>query len=78
MNQEILEDISHGMYIVCAKDNQITPTYIAEQPETKQLEEKEVWVCGYVHDGPISQDFICSICGMPYKFLKKINKTSIK
>lgn len=81
--EENLKPMTYNYYheVIKGKAPKLAPTYIAEQPETKQLEEKEVWVCdvcGYVHDGPISEDFICPICGMPYKYFKKINKTSIE
>lgn len=39
------------------------PTYVLEDVES----DEEVWVCdvcGYVHKGPISDDFICPICGV--------------
>lgn len=38
------------------------PTYVEEQTDT--LEELYICdVCGYVHKGPVPDDFICPICG---------------
>lgn len=46
------------------------PTYVLEDVES----DEEVWVCdvcGYVHKGPISDDFICPICGVNRSHFQK-------
>ncbi len=47
-------------------------TYIEEKTEPKK--EQEIYICdicGYVHYGPITDDFICPICGVNSSHFKK-------
>ena len=58
--------------IIKGKAPKKAPTY---QEENINLDE-EVWVCdvcGYVHKGPISDDFVCPICKMDRSHFKKNN-----
>lgn len=44
------------------------PTYIEEEPETSSS--TETWVCsvcGYAHQGPIDDNFVCPICSADRK-----------
>ena len=46
--------------------------------EVKQKEGKmEKWVCpvcGYVHEGPMPDDFVCPVCGQPGSAFKKVEE----
>ncbi len=47
----------------------------------KENEEMEKWrctVCGYVHEGPITEDFKCPICHQPASKFVKIEETDKK
>lgn len=51
-------------------------THIKPKPaETKAEENKEKWVCtvcGYVHEGPLPEDYICPLCNHPASDFEKI------
>jgi rubrerythrin/NAD-dependent dihydropyrimidine dehydrogenase PreA subunit len=42
-----------------------------EKMEEKKMEKWKCTVCGYIHEGPMTPDFVCPICGVgPDKFVK--------
>lgn len=49
--------------------------HIKPKPETAKPSETEKWVCqicGYVHEGPLPEDFICPWCKHPAEDFKKM------
>lgn len=76
--EENLKPMTYTYYhqVIKGKAPKNAPAYIKEQAEQKEetKEEKELWVCdvcGYVHEGPLPEDFICPICGMPHSYFKR-------
>lgn len=56
--------------VVKGKAPKKAPTYVEEQTDT--LEDLYICdVCGYVHKGPVPDDFICPICGKDASHFKK-------
>jgi rubrerythrin/NAD-dependent dihydropyrimidine dehydrogenase PreA subunit len=46
-----------------------------EKPEKKEEKKMEVWkcsVCGYVHEGPLTDDFVCPRCKQPASVFVKV------
>lgn len=49
--------------------------HIKPKPETEKPSETEKWVCqicGYVHEGPLPEDFICPWCKHPAEDFKRM------
>lgn len=58
--------------VIKGKAPKKAPTYIEDKKESNE----EQWVCsicGYVHKGPIPEDFVCPICGVDASNFQKIN-----
>ena len=36
------------------------------------MEKWKCTVCGYVHEGPLPEDFVCPLCSMPADVFEKI------
>ena len=57
--------------VIKGKAPKAAPTYTEE---TIDANDKEIWVCnicGYVHEGPLPDDFVCPICGVDVSNFKK-------
>lgn len=48
-----------------------TPTY----KEVSSMEKYRCTVCGYIHEGPLPDDFICPICKQPASAFEQIQET---
>lgn len=49
-----------------------------EQVEEEKMAVEEKWqcsVCGYIHEGPMTEDFICPVCKQPASAFVKLEKT---
>lgn len=58
--------------VTLSEENSVTYNYyqanIKPKPDAPKAEDKEKWVCsvcGYVHEGPLPEDFICPWCKHP-------------
>lgn len=45
-----------------------------EKKENKEMEKWKCKVCGYVHEGPLPEDFTCPICRQPASAFEKIEE----
>ena len=63
-----------------SEEKSVTYDYYQEnikpKPQVEKKEEKETWVCkicGYVHEGPLPDDFVCPWCKHPAEDFEKIS-----
>ncbi len=47
-----------------------------EKSEEKKMEKWRCTVCGYIHEGPMTEDFVCPICKAPASKFEKIEETA--
>lgn len=73
-----LDPMTYSYYhkVVKGKAPKNAPTYVKEiENEVKvEIEDEEVYVCivcGYVHKGPMPNDFKCPVCGVDRTMFKK-------
>lgn len=58
--------------VIKGKAPKKAPTFVEEEVDSKE----EIYVCdvcGYIHKGPLPDDFICPICGMDRTHFQKQN-----
>ncbi len=46
------------------------------QSEEKKMEKWRCTVCGYIHEGPMTEDFVCPICKAPASKFEKIEEAA--
>lgn len=66
MSSEVPMTYKYYHDVIKGKAPKNAPTYQEDEPK-ETFEEKERYVCkvcGYVHEGPLSSDFVCPICGV--------------
>ncbi len=47
-----------------------------EKSEEKKMEKWRCTVCGYIHEGPMTEDFVCPICKAPASKFEKIEEAA--
>lgn len=63
---ELAEEMLHTIYQDRSSD--------LKQGGTAKMEKWKCKVCGYIHEGPISDDFICPLCKQPASVFEKIGE----
>jgi ferredoxin hydrogenase len=61
---ELAEEMLHTIYQDRSSD--------LKQGGTTKMEKWKCKVCGYIHEGPISDDFVCPLCKQPASMFEKI------
>ena len=64
---ELAEEMLHTIYQDRSSD--------LKQGGTTKMEKWKCKVCGYIHEGPISDDFACPLCKQPASAFEKIEET---
>ena len=64
---ELAEEMLHTIYQNRSSD--------LKQGGTAKMEKWKCKVCGYIHEGPISDDFVCPLCKQPASMFEKIEET---
>ena len=64
---ELAEEMLHTIYQDRSSD--------LKQGGTAKMEKWKCKVCGYIHEGPISDDFACPLCKQPASAFEKIEET---
>ena len=64
---ELAEEMLHTIYQDRSSD--------LKQGGTAKMEKWKCKVCGYIHEGPISDDFVCPLCKQPASAFEKIEET---
>jgi ferredoxin hydrogenase len=64
---ELAEEVLHTIYQDRSSD--------LKQGGTTKMEKWKCKVCGYIHEGPISDDFACPLCKQPASAFEKIEET---
>ncbi len=57
-----------------AVDNLLKTIKFHEKMEENKMEKWKCTVCGYVHEGPMTEDFICPVCKQPADRFVKIGE----
>ncbi|MBO5362846.1 MAG: flavin reductase [Clostridia bacterium] len=71
------KSISYEQYLTEVKpQRKSAPQNKAEKPNDGEAQPKEKWVCkvcGYVHEGPLPEDFICPWCKHPASDFERVS-----
>ena len=59
-------------------ENLLKTINVNEKTEENNMEKWKCSVCGYVHEGPLPEDFICPVCKQPASKFVKIEDASAK
>lgn len=57
-----------------AVENLLRTIHFNEQSEGQKKEKWKCTVCGYIHEGPMPEDFICPVCKHPRDFFEMIKE----
>ena len=63
---ELAEDMLHTIYLDRSSD--------LKQGGTNQMEKWKCKICGYVHEGPLTDDFVCPLCKQPASVFEKVEE----